>query len=537
MVGQPLDVNEPTSTRPLHATALLNHASILLAAAFAAMIAFFWPGLAWLTTAWERPEYSHGYLIPLIALFLFLRQLRNDPPPIERPAGWRLGLVTVLFGLLVGLLGNSIQAPGLTVYGFVICMAGLVLTAMGTTHGLRFWAPIFYLAFMLPLPTVLYWQLSLRLQTISSQLGVWFVSSLGIPVLLQGNIIDLGNFQLQVAEACSGLRYLFPLASFGFLFAVLYQGPFWHRLVLFLSTLPITVLMNSFRIGVIAILVDNFGIAQAEGFLHAFEGWIIFVACVVLLYLAAILLQRFAPNPQPIGKMLEIDFSGIRPALKRLGEIRGSTAIVSASVAIIATALAWYTVPRAPLEPPNREPLVLFPAILGDWTGRQTLLAPEIEAVLTPDDYLVADYAGPSGSLPINLFVAYYKSQIQHADIHSPEVCIPSGGWEVSGWSTFGTGVMTASGTQLSVNRAIIQKGGARQLVYYWFQERERALTNDYAAKAWTLWDAITRHRSDGALWRVITPIDDRVSVEVADSRLRAFLQLALPELPKFVPG
>ena len=99
-----------------------------------------------------------------------------------------------------------------------------------------------------------------------------------MPVFLEGNVIDLGVYKLQVAEACSGLRYLFPIMSFSYVFAVLYRGPVWHKIVLLLSAVPIAVLMNSFRIGVIGVLVDRYGIGQAEGFLHFFEGWIIFLS-------------------------------------------------------------------------------------------------------------------------------------------------------------------------------------------------------------------------------------------------------------------
>ena len=126
-------------------------------------------------------------------------------------------------------------------------------------------------------------------------------------VYLDGNVIDLGSYKLQVAEACSGLRYLFPLMSFGFLFAVLYKGPTWHKIVLFLSTLPITILMNSIRIAVIGLLVNRYGTGQAEGFIHFFEGWIIFIACVMILYLEAMLLQRLTRNPQPIHAMFQVD--------------------------------------------------------------------------------------------------------------------------------------------------------------------------------------------------------------------------------------
>ena len=80
---------------------------------------------------------------------------------------------------------------------------------------------------------------------ISSELGVWFLRLLSVPVFLEGNIIDLGLYKLQVAEACSGLRYLFPIMSFSYVFCMLYSGPRWHKAVLLLSAVPLTVLMNS----------------------------------------------------------------------------------------------------------------------------------------------------------------------------------------------------------------------------------------------------------------------------------------------------
>jgi exosortase/archaeosortase family protein len=101
---------------------------------------------------------------------------------------------------------------------------------------------------MLPLPGVLYFKLNTWLQLISSELGVFFLQLANVPVFLEGNIIDLGVLRLHVAEACSGLRYLFPILSFSYIFAVLYRGPMWHKAVLLISAAPITVFMNSVRI-------------------------------------------------------------------------------------------------------------------------------------------------------------------------------------------------------------------------------------------------------------------------------------------------
>jgi exosortase/archaeosortase family protein len=130
----------------------------------------------------------------------------------------------------------------------------------------------------------------------SSQLGVFFIRLFQIPVYLDGNIIDMGVYKLQVVEACSGLRYLYPLLSLSFLAAYLFHGRFWQRAVVFLSSIPIAIGMNGFRIGLVGFLVDRWGTEMAEGALHFFEGWVIFLACSTLLageiYLFALLSGR-----------------------------------------------------------------------------------------------------------------------------------------------------------------------------------------------------------------------------------------------------
>ena len=159
--------------------------------------------------------------------------------------------------LLMALVGNLVQIDDLVFYALIVWVYGLVLVGFGARRGLVFWPSVLHLVFMLPLPQFLYWQVSTALQFVSSEVGVALVRGMGVPVYLEGNVIDLGVYQLQVAEACSGLRYLFPIMSFTYVFAVLYRGPVWHKLVLLLSAVPLAVLMNSVRIGVIGLLVDR----------------------------------------------------------------------------------------------------------------------------------------------------------------------------------------------------------------------------------------------------------------------------------------
>ena len=445
-----------------------------------------------------------------------------------------VGIFIAITGVMVGVFGNVVRLPDFSVYGLIITIFGLVVAAVGWHRGIRYWGPVVLLAFVLPLPNFLYWPLSLKFQLWSSELGVGLLSFLGVPVFLDGNIIDLGTYKLHVAEACSGLRYLFPLMSFGFLFALLYKGPTWHKVVLVLATLPLTILMNALRIALTGILVSTYGTEQAEGFLHFFEGWAVFLVCVLALYGLATLLQRSAPTPQPIYGMIESDLSVLKRELGKIREIPATRSLITVSLLLLCSGLLWQTLPARAAVELKRDVLAHFPLELGDWRGKRQLLDPEMEKALSADDYLVASYAGQETA--VNLLVVYFASQQQGNSIHSPAVCLPAGGWEVSTWKPVDTGLRTDGGQSLQVNRAVIQKGTERQLVYYWFEQRGRSVTNDYAAKVLTAWDLIRRGRTDGALIRVITPIANGGDA-AADRRLRAFLGDMLPVLPKYVPS
>ena len=192
----------------------------------------------------------------------------------------------------------------------MLAVGGVVLAFLGWRGTAVVWAPLVFLVFMIPLPDFLQIKLSAQMQLISSVLGVALIRLMDISVFLEGNLIDLGAYKLQVAEACSGLRYLFPLMSFGFLIAYLYNAPVWRRAVVFLSTIPITILMNSFRVGVIGILVEYYGVEMAEGFLHDFEGWVVFMLCCATLFLEIWGLDRLTSNRRGLYQMF--NFSGMR---------------------------------------------------------------------------------------------------------------------------------------------------------------------------------------------------------------------------------
>lgn len=516
----------------------VNPAGLLwLALLILAGLPIYWIGLVSLGQAWITPEYSHGPLIPLISLYLFLRELRRRPPaPPGTPADRRPGLALLVLALAFGIFGNLVRIPDVVTYALILWVGGVMLTGFGWAQGRHHFLPVVHLVFMLPLPQFLYWKLSVFLQGVSSQLGVDFLQLVGVPVFLEGNIIDLGVYKLQVAEACSGLRYLFPILSFSYLFAILYRGPFWHKILLLLTAAPLTVLMNSIRIGVIGVLVDRYGIAQAEGFLHLFEGWVIFLACVAILFVLAMGLQRLTPDPKSLAETIDLDFQGFGPQAARILGIGTSKGLIAAALLCSAVALAFVFWPVSTPVAPQRDSFSAFPRHLGDWSGSAQTLTPDVAKVLGADDYVNMTYFAATVAQPVNFFVAYYVKQTEGSGIHSPEVCLPTGGWEVSGITTHRVDMTGTPYGSFEVTRAVIQQGTVKQLVYYWFEQRGKRMTNDYLVKASVVWDSLTRGRSDGALVRFVTPIGPEETEADADARLAGFMRLVLVPLPRFVP-
>ncbi|KFE34403.1 VPLPA-CTERM-specific exosortase XrtD [Thioclava atlantica] len=523
-----------TTSTNLRAVRALPWGALGLIALAAASAPVFALGLRSLGAAWSTPEYSHGPVIPLISLYLFARELHRAPPATARPARRWPGLAVLALGFAIAGFGNLAQIADIVTYGLIVWVMGVVLLSMGWDAGRRHWKPVLHLIFMLPLPQILYWKLTIFLQFVSSNLGVALVRLADIPVYLEGNVIDLGVFKLQVAEACSGLRYLFPILSFSYLFGILYRGPFWHKAVLFAMAAPLTVLLNALRIGVVAILVNAYGIGQAEGFLHVFEGWAIFGAAIATLSLAAIMLQRLTPDPLPLPEALDLDYRRFAPEARRVLSLAPSRMLLAAIGLALLASTALTSLPGLRTELPHRLSFADFPGRIDDWNGERRPLDPETEAVLGASDYLNTVYADRAREHAVNLFVAWYADQSNGEGIHSPDVCLPAGGWEVSAFAPHRLALPGRAA--FTVNRAIISKGLSRSLVYYWFDERGVPMTSDWRAKLSVILDGAMRGRTDGALVRYVTPIARDEEIEGADARLTRFIASSLPRLDAYIP-
>ena len=492
-----------------------------------------------LVSTWiEKPEYSHGFLIPIISIYLIWHR-RAELHQIGLHGSWA-GVVLVLLSVFMVLVAKF--AFGfLEYYSFVVMLAGLTLS-LWSWRGLHvIWISIAFLIFMIPLPHWLYSNISGKLQLLSSGLGVTIIKALGISVFQEGNIIDLGNYKLQVQEACDGLRYLFPLMSFTFLCAYLFNIKLWMRVIVFLSCIPIAIFMNSTRIGVTGLLIEQGRIELAEGFFHYFEGWIIFMACVAILVAEVWLLTKIG-RIGSLKSLLMVDFQKQQTTQynDKAVSLPGSYLAVLFILFISAFFQAGLSMPyiyskMPPITNPPRISFASFPMKIGEWNGERISLQGWELDMLKPEDYLIADYRKGSGEW-VNFYAAYWETISKGSGPHLPKFCIPASGWQILNVSSVAVDGVSISGDPLIANRLQIEKNGDRRIVYYWSLQCGRLVSGHLLRRWYRFWDRLSNQRTDHAFIRLITPVSSIEDWQAGDERILAFSKRVYPELVRYIP-
>ena len=202
---------------------------------------------------------------------------------------------------------------------------------------------------------------------------------------------------------------------------------------------------------------------------------------------------------------------------------------------LILAAFAAPSVAPHDFPPPARQSLLDFPLQLGEWGGASSVMERQYLDALQLDDYVLADYSAVE-KVPVNVYVAYYQSPKKGLSSHSPRQCIPGGGWEITSFETVRLDHASGIAPALDVNRVAIQKGGQKQIVYYWFKQRDRWITSEYLVKFFLFWDSLTRHRADGALVRLVSSVYAGETEAIADGRLQTMAGLVTPLLGRYVP-
>lgn len=268
---------------------------------------------------WSDENYSHGLLVPVIIGYILWLQRDKLAAEPARPSPW-LGGITVglaLFALWIGVAGAELYSQRMSL---VLLLAGTVVYFWGAWFLRLVWVPLMLLILAIPIPAIIFNKIAFPLQLFASRCAVWSMSVLGIPVLRQGNVIELkplNSFdtkKLEVVEACSGIRSLMTLVTLAVVFAYfthprsddgsgkggrfgwLRSYGFWRSTILVFSAIPIAILTNASRVSGTGILAHYYGTKIADGFFHSFSGWAIYIVAFLLLFGVGWILDRFKPS-------------------------------------------------------------------------------------------------------------------------------------------------------------------------------------------------------------------------------------------------
>lgn len=480
-------------------------------------------------------NYSHGLLVPfVIGLIIWLERekLRQQRTPLVK-VGYLL-IVSALLLLLFGVLASENFLQRISLF---VMLVGLVLYFWGWWAFNLLFVPFMLFLFSIPLPQIIFNRITFSLQLIASEIAVLGIRFFGIPSVAKGNMIEIlpiGSAQvvtLEVVEACSGIRSLMTLISIAILIVYftseeqievdLRNAEFWRFIVLLVSAVPVAVLTNGFRVATTGILTYLYGRRATEGFVHELSGWLVYIlAFAILIVVSSVLkvlikIRKEKRLAEPLFEKAKSNF-----ALVFL------TLVVGLSIA------KWFEWREE--ETVMRRPLQQFPRTLGDWKqlGSDIRFSSDVESILNASDYVMRDYIFLDGTV-INLYIGYYDTQRSGNTYHSPQNCLPGSGWQLKNPST--VRINTKNGKSFDVRFYLIENLESRELMLYWYQGRGRYVYNEYIDKFYTVFDKITRRRSDGAIIRITVPSTKDEETEKLE-KMVDFSRLVAENLADFVP-
>ena len=482
-----------------------------------------------MVTQWGKDlNFQHCYFVPAFSLYVLWQSRQRLRATRIKPAWSGLILVVgALILLVLGVLGIELFTER---FSLLFLLAGLIILFFGWEFFRAVFFPWAFLFLMIPLPKLILQEFTFPLQILASKIATVMLRIVNVPVFREGNRLDLARMPLDVAEACSGIRSLLSLITLAIIYGYLMERRKWVRVVLVSAAVPIAVFANSFRIFVTGLVVQYWDPDKGEGFYHEFQGWLIFIVSLALLFALHSLIGliwrdrgKGSPSTPPTSAETRVGFA-----------FPGSYSRCVA-VAVLMAATGTYLWAHAQDEVlPTRQPLSTLPLDINGWKGTDGQLDQQSLDILGNPEYVLRDYADPRSESWIDLFIAYYPTQKAGETPHTPAHCLPGAGWIPTQRQVI---TLTRSdGLSFPVNRYVIAKGGERHLVLYWFQAQGREVASEYKLKYYLVSNSIRLHRSDGALIRLITPMEHGESADAAQARLMQLGGHLLPMLDSYIP-
>lgn len=503
----------------------------------------YWEHFPNLWSHWNHEDNNYCMLIPFLFAYLVYQaresiSLKSTGP--FWPAYIFLGLTGFVF--LAGRLGSLETLVYASMWMVVVTLFILFL-------GIKAIKPLFFpfivLAFAVPAPPFINRMLTFKLRLVSSKLAMPFFHSLNVPAYRQGNIIDLGVTQLQVVDACSGLRYFFPILVIGLVIGFLYHRSWWERVLILLLSVPVAVVANSLRIVAMGLAAKYIYPEFINTWFHEASGIGVFVVAVILLSIISLGLKKLS-RLGPKNKLQSKESN--TKENQEIGEARldkdsGFTSLLSSKSAIHLLVMALLLVGLLGLEKgllksqsvPKRQSFDDFPIQIDHWTGKHQTLSDGILNSLWADDYVSGTYINKQTGNTLHLLIPFYEYQTTQHTAHAPTSCLLGGGFELRQKKTLPPNPKL--GRDFPVHQMLLKQGEQRLLSNFWFEQRGRIITNEYLNKWYLFWDGLTRQRTDGALVRTEMVLLPGQSLDQGQRILDRFLAKLKDILPRYVPN
>ena len=242
------------------------------------------PALIWMWDRWfvHDSYYSHGILVPFVTGYL-IWQKRDELAAIPKKSSpW--GLPLIVTGALIHMGSSLFRVYFSSAFSMMIVFIGMILYFYGEKVFKKILFPIAFLVFMIPLPLVIITNISFKMKIFAAQIAEIILNKMGIPALREGSMIKMQHAHVVVDDICSGLRSLISLTALGSIFAYWMTSVMWRRILLFLSTIPIAIATNVFRILFLSLIAEIWGPQYADGLTHDISGFLVFALAFVLLY-------------------------------------------------------------------------------------------------------------------------------------------------------------------------------------------------------------------------------------------------------------
>ncbi len=473
---------------------------------------------------WIDENYSHGLLIPFVIGFIVWNEWDRLKKWSSAGPAWLSGsmIVAAALMLLAGTLASELFTQRISL---VLMLAGIVIYLFGLKVLNILAVPFVLLLLAIPIPQIVFNRIAFPLQIWASQAAVWGIRIFDVPTLRNGNVIDIlpsGSTQtisLEVVEACSGIRSLMTLVTLALVLAYFtrrdehgtragFSGVDLVRaIVLMVLAVPIAVLTNAARVTGTGYLTYKYGIQAVEGTWHDVSGWLVYIVALALLIGANFILSKVIggrkgdPMENENTPSISHNSAGVWPLI-----------ICLAASGIL---IQWF-VNRGEITPP-RQSLAGLSAELGEWKQRGSEIKFEeaVENVLKTTDYTMREYKLENGRIA-NVYIGYYESQRSGATYHSPQNCLPGSGWTLNDPQYIE--IVSPKGRSFTARKYTIKNGIYNEVMIYWYQGRGRIEANEYNDKFNTVFDSLSKRRSDGAMVRIMTSVwyDEVASTEAA---------------------